>query len=187
MPTSNAAYRVGIVSSVDEEARRVRVIFPEAGDLVSGWMYVISTFGLAEETELTTESAGEHNHSIPEHNHNVTVDNASVTVQSVGDHTHSVDSHKHTVTIGEDVYDTSSDGTTTGAAGGHTHGTDAHSHSASTSKASQTDTGKNGTHQHQIPKHTHKIVPWLPEVNDRVLCLVSPGSDSDGYVLGAIQ
>ena len=72
MATSNTAYRVGIVSSVDSGAKQARVIYPDAGNMVSGWLYVLQTSA------------------------------------------------------------------------------------------------------------------WMPNVNDRVLCLVSPATDSDGYILGAI-
>ncbi|MBE6537932.1 MAG: hypothetical protein E7671_00515 [Ruminococcaceae bacterium] len=36
--------------------------------------------------------------------------------------------------------------------------------------------------------HTHDIVikPWLPSVNDKVLCLYIPCENGDGFVLGAI-
>lgn len=27
---------------------------------------------------------------------------------------------------------------------------------------------------------------WMPQVNDRVICLIGSGDDSDGYILGGI-
>jgi len=30
------------------------------------------------------------------------------------------------------------------------------------------------------------VTPWMPEVNDRVLCLYNPVFNGDGFVLGAI-
>lgn len=36
--------------------------------------------------------------------------------------------------------------------------------------------------------HTHDLVikPWLPSVNDKVLCLFIPCEGGDGFILGAI-
>ena len=28
---------------------------------------------------------------------------------------------------------------------------------------------------------------WMPDINDRVLCLISSGEDADGYILGVIE
>ncbi len=40
----------------------------------------------------------------------------------------------------------------------------------------------------QVP-HTHKLVikPWLPNVNDTVVCLYLPAFNGDGIILGAIS
>ena len=37
--------------------------------------------------------------------------------------------------------------------------------------------------------HTHKLVikPWLPNVNDAVVCLYLPAFNADGIILGAIS
>lgn len=37
--------------------------------------------------------------------------------------------------------------------------------------------------------HRHKLIilPWMPKVNDQVLCLYEPVRDGRGYVLGGIQ
>ena len=35
--------------------------------------------------------------------------------------------------------------------------------------------------------HTIGIVDWFPNVNDKVLVLMAPGFNSDGYILGVIQ
>lgn len=36
--------------------------------------------------------------------------------------------------------------------------------------------------------HTHNLIinPWLPSVNDKVLCLFIPCEGGDGFILGAI-
>lgn len=36
-------------------------------------------------------------------------------------------------------------------------------------------------------KHDLKIKPWLPKVNDQVLCLYEPIRNGRGFVLGGIQ
>ena len=38
------------------------------------------------------------------------------------------------------------------------------------------------------PSHSHSIgsVEWMPKVKDRVLCLMMAGTETDGYILGAI-
>lgn len=37
--------RVGIVSSVKSDTKQVRVIYPEANNMVSGWLYVLQRGG----------------------------------------------------------------------------------------------------------------------------------------------
>lgn len=46
----------------------------------------------------------------------------------------------------------------------------------------------NGAHKHTYPEHEHEVEveEWVPAVNDRVLCIYMTGSDTDGYILGAI-
>lgn len=34
--------------------------------------------------------------------------------------------------------------------------------------------------------HRHKVEPWLPEINDKVVVLMSYGFNSTGYILGVI-
>jgi len=41
MAEPNSMIRVGIVSDVDTEKRRVRVYYPELSDMVSDWLYVL--------------------------------------------------------------------------------------------------------------------------------------------------
>lgn len=38
-------------------------------------------------------------------------------------------------------------------------------------------------------EHTHDafITDWLPEVGDMVICLMVPGGDGEGYILGGIK
>ena len=35
--------RIGIVSSVDADEHTARVFYPDAGDMVSGWLYVLQS------------------------------------------------------------------------------------------------------------------------------------------------
>ena len=41
MTDPESMVRVGIVSSVDANTRRARVYFPDRGNMVSGWLYVV--------------------------------------------------------------------------------------------------------------------------------------------------
>lgn len=91
MITAENMLRVGVVSSVDENKKTARVLFPDADDMVSGWLYVL----------------------------------------------------QH------------------GAGSGYTGYTEGHRHSL----------GGSG---------------WMPKVKDRVLCAMMCGSETDGYILGAI-
>ncbi len=102
MITAENMVRVGVVSDINANAKTARVIFPDSGNLVSGWLYVLQFPG------ITMNSAGGHNHSYSEG--------------------------------------------TTGWGGGH----------------------------------THTLTGWMPAVKDRVLCLMMCGSETDGYILGAI-
>jgi len=34
--------------------------------------------------------------------------------------------------------------------------------------------------------HRHKVEPWMPDVNDKVLVLMQVGFNSTGYILGVI-
>lgn len=40
MADSNSMIRIGIVSDVDEEKKRVRVYYPELSNMVSDWLFV---------------------------------------------------------------------------------------------------------------------------------------------------
>lgn len=59
MATSDNTVRVGTVSSVNASEKTARVIFPEAGDLVSGWLYV-----LQHPMSGTTGKTDGHTHSL---------------------------------------------------------------------------------------------------------------------------
>ena len=55
------------------------------------------------------------------------------------------------------------------------------------------ETKSAGSHRHTSPDetnyaggHKHDMDPWMPKVNDRVLCLLMVGTETDGYILGAI-
>lgn len=102
MITAENMLRVGVVSSIDANKKTARVIFPDSGDMVSGWLYVL-------QRPTKTDSQG---------------------------------SHRHTDSLG---------GNTTYSGG-----------------------------------HTHTTKEWMPAVKDRVLCLLMCGTETDGYILGAI-
>ncbi len=107
MITPETMLRVGIVSDVNENEHCARVYFPDAGDMVSGWLYVLQFPGQA--VSGNTSSAGSHSHG--------------GIVPSGGSHSHSV---------------------------------------------------------------TATVTQWNPSVNDRVLCIMMCGEETDGYILGAI-
>jgi hypothetical protein len=52
----------------------------------------------------------------------------------------------------------------------------------------QTEARSGGGGYAEFASHTHNVVisPWLPDVNDRVVCLYLPVFNGDGYILGAI-
>lgn len=41
MTDPNSMIRIGIVSSTDSDTHTARVYFPDRGDMVSGWLYVV--------------------------------------------------------------------------------------------------------------------------------------------------
>ena len=43
MASSGTSYRVGIVSCVDAGKKQARVFYPDSGNTVSGWLYVLQT------------------------------------------------------------------------------------------------------------------------------------------------
>ena len=53
----------------------------------------------------------------------------------------------------------------------------------------QTEEEAGGSGEAAFASHTHKVVvkPWMPKVNDQVLCLYEPIRDGRGFVLGGIQ
>ena len=56
MITAENMLRVGVVSSVDATKKTARVLFPDADDMVSGWLYVLQRI-------VETDSKGGHRHS----------------------------------------------------------------------------------------------------------------------------
>jgi hypothetical protein len=48
------------------------------------------------------------------------------------------------------------------------------------------EAGGSGYAEYASHKHDVIVSPWLPDVNDTVLCLYLPVFNGDGYVLGAI-
>lgn len=102
MITDQNMFRIGVVSAVDAGKKQARVIFPDADDMVSGWLYVL-------QRPAKTDSQG---------------------------------SHRHNDSLG---------GATSYSGG-----------------------------------HTHNVNAWMPAVKDRVLCAMLYGSETDGFILGAI-
>lgn len=43
------------------------------------------------------------------------------------------------------------------------------------------ETDSDGSHRHEV-----RFIQWFPRVNDKVVCLFPPGSDSHGYIVGCI-
>lgn len=68
MAEPNSMIRVGIVSDIDTEKRRVRVYYPELSDMVSDWLYVLQRpFYGDEETapfriHVTNGEVNDHTH-----------------------------------------------------------------------------------------------------------------------------
>lgn len=52
----------------------------------------------------------------------------------------------------------------------------------------RTEATSGGSGQASFASHSHKVVitPWLPNVNDVVLCIYDTSFNGDGYVLGAL-
>ena len=59
MAELNSMVRIGVVSALDKKKKTVRVYFPDMGNMVSGWLYVLQRTG---ET-ISTNSAMSHSHS----------------------------------------------------------------------------------------------------------------------------
>lgn len=53
----------------------------------------------------------------------------------------------------------------------------------------QTEKTSGGEGEEAFAEHLHeiKVIEWMPEIGDTVLCLYTEGFNSDGYVLGAIK
>lgn len=49
------------------------------------------------------------------------------------------------------------------------------------------EAGGSGYAEYASHKHDLIIKPWMPKVNDQVLCLYEPIRDGRGFVLGGIQ
>ena len=56
MITAETMLRIGIVSSVDADKLKARVYFPDAGNMVSDWLYLI-------QQPRKTKKDGEHDHT----------------------------------------------------------------------------------------------------------------------------
>ena len=185
MITAENMLRVGVVSSINADNHTARVYFPDAGNMVSDWLYVLQHPAFTEmagsETEgveLTTQSAGDHTHNIAAHTHAADVSSVGLTANSDGD-------HEHSVTVEDKTGSADS-------AGAHTHSIDAHTHTVTNADVSLT-TDSAGSHSHTIQSHwhhvedhKHEITFWMPNVNDRVLVLMGCGSEMDGYIMGVI-
>lgn len=54
--------------------------------------------------------------------------------------------------------------------------------------AQQTEATSGGSGESSFASHSHKvtIAPWLPEIDDIVLCIYETGFNGNGYVLGAL-
>lgn len=50
----------------------------------------------------------------------------------------------------------------------------------------ETEGGGSGEAAYESHRHSLTINPWMPSVNDTVLCLYLPVENSDGFVLGAV-
>lgn len=54
--------------------------------------------------------------------------------------------------------------------------------------SSRTENASGGSGDAAFASHSHELVikPWMPSVNDTVLCLYVPVFNGDGFVLGAV-
>ena len=52
----------------------------------------------------------------------------------------------------------------------------------------RTETASGGSGYSAFAEHSHKlnILPWMPSINDTVLCIYDTSFNGDGYVLGAL-
>lgn len=52
----------------------------------------------------------------------------------------------------------------------------------------QTEEASGGMGEAAFAAHSHELIilPWMPKVNDTVLCLYLPYMNSDGFILGRI-
>ena len=61
MITADNMVRVGIVSSVDQPKKKARVYLPDAGNMVSDWLYCVQRFPV-----YSVDMAEGHRHSVSE-------------------------------------------------------------------------------------------------------------------------
>lgn len=206
--------RVGVVSSVNEDKRMARVFYPDQGNMVSDWLYVLQFPTWTKyaklspyNTELNMQEAGSHTHTVPDHTH------------TIDSHTHSIPAHTHSNSVSEVALSAESAGDHThsihvsegsgsaDSAGAHTHSIPAHSHTVTINDTSQTTDGTAlttnatgnttesagghshylGSHTHLIDDHRHRTGFWMPRINDRVLVLMACGEEKDGYIMGVIS
>lgn len=54
--------------------------------------------------------------------------------------------------------------------------------------AQKTEKAYGGAGDASFAEHSHNvtIAPWLPDIDDIVVCIYEPGFNGDGYVLGAL-
>ena len=192
--------RVGVVSSVNEDKRMARVFYPDQGNMVSDWLYVLQFPTWTKyaklspyNTELNMQEAGSHTHTVPEHTHTIPAHTHSSSVSDVGLTAESAGNHSHSITVSEGS-------ASIGSAGDHTHSIPSHNHTVSIDPTSQTTnaTGNTtesagghshylGSHTHLIDDHRHRTGFWMPRINDRVLVLMACGEEKDGYIMGVIS
>lgn len=58
MAEVNSMVRIGIVSALDKKSKTARAYYPDMGNMVSGWLYVLQRPGEA----ISTDTAGPHSH-----------------------------------------------------------------------------------------------------------------------------
>lgn len=192
--------RVGVVSSVNEDKRMARVFYPDQGNMVSDWLYVLQFPTWTKyaklspyNTELNMQEARSHTHTVPEHTHTIPAHTHSSSVSDVGLTAESAGNHSHSITVSEGS-------ASIGSAGDHTHSIPSHNHTVSIDPTSQTTnaTGNTtesagghshylGSHTHLIDDHRHRTGFWMPRINDRVLVLMAYGEEKDGYIMGVIS
>lgn len=112
MITAETMLRVGIVSSVSADGKTARVTLPDAGNMVSGELFIVSQPATLD-LSLSMNSAGDHHHQ----DSNIKTD---------------------------------------------------------------------GSHKHSLNQEV-KFKNWVPTIGEKVLCIFMCGSETDGFILGAIS